>query len=96
MARVFDNDFSGFLAWWLWRTIYLSKLPRLEKKIRVAIDWTLDLIFAKAFVHFLPERARPATMMPADKADAGRLPIPEHHVHPSALRQTRAAEERAS
>jgi hypothetical protein len=50
-------NFSGFVAWWLWRTIYLSKLPRFEKKCRVAIDWTLDLIFAKDFVQFLTVRA---------------------------------------
>jgi len=42
-------NFSGFLAWWLWRTIYLLKLPRFEKKMRVALDWTLDLCFAKDF-----------------------------------------------
>src|SRR5262249_40904033 len=41
--------FPGFVAWWLWRTIYLSKLPRFEKKVRVALDWTLDLCFAKDF-----------------------------------------------
>jgi len=57
VARMFGINFSGFLAWWLWRTIYLSKLPRLEKKCRVAIDWTLDLIFAKDFVQFLTVRA---------------------------------------
>jgi NADH dehydrogenase len=57
VARVFGLNFSGFVAWWLWRTIYLSKLPRLEKKCRVAIDWTLDLIFAKDFVQFLTVRA---------------------------------------
>jgi NADH dehydrogenase len=38
-------NFSGFVAWWLWRTIYLSKLPRFEKKVRVALDWFLDLLF---------------------------------------------------
>ena len=57
VARMFGVNFSGFLAWWLWRTIYLSKLPRFEKKCRVAIDWTLDLIFAKDFVQFLTVRA---------------------------------------
>ena len=57
VARVFGCNFSGFFAWWLWRTIYLSKLPRFEKKVRVAIDWTLDLIFAKDFVQFLTVRA---------------------------------------
>ena len=49
VANVFGIRFSGFVAWWLWRTIYLSKLPRLEKKVRVALDWTLDLCFAKDF-----------------------------------------------
>jgi NADH dehydrogenase len=49
VANVFGVKFSGFVAWWLWRTIYLSKLPRFEKKVRVALDWTLDLCFAKDF-----------------------------------------------
>ena len=57
VARVFGINFSGFFAWWLWRTIYLSKLPRFEKKLRVAIDWTLDLMFTKDFVQFLTVRA---------------------------------------
>ena len=56
VARMFGVNFSGFLAWWLWRTIYLTKLPRLEKKLRVAIDWTLDLVFAKDVVQFLTVR----------------------------------------
>jgi NADH:ubiquinone reductase (H+-translocating) len=56
VARIFGIKFSGFMAWWLWRTIYLSKLPRFEKKVRVAIDWTLDLMFAKDFVQFLTVR----------------------------------------
>jgi NADH:quinone reductase (non-electrogenic) len=57
VARVFGINFSGFFAWWLWRTVYLSKLPRFEKKLRVAIDWTLDLLFVKDFVQFLTIRA---------------------------------------
>jgi NADH dehydrogenase len=57
VANVLGINFSGFLAWWLWRTIYLSKLPRFEKKLRVALDWTLDLLFAKDLVQFLTVRA---------------------------------------
>jgi NADH dehydrogenase len=49
VANVLGVHFSGFVAWWLWRTIYLGKLPRLEKKVRVVLDWTLDLCFAKDF-----------------------------------------------
>jgi NADH dehydrogenase len=73
VARVFGINFSGFLAWWLWRTIYLSKLPRFEKKLRVAIDWTLDLLFAKDFVQFLTLRA-PVMSMPMEPTQAPRAP----------------------
>jgi NADH:ubiquinone reductase (H+-translocating) len=55
VANIFGINFSGFFAWWLWRTIYLSKLPRLEKKIRVALDWTLDLCFPKDFACVNPQ-----------------------------------------
>jgi len=59
VARILVFNFSGFFAWWLWRTIYLSKLPGLDKKVRVAFDWTLDLLFRKdvCAVHDLPSRA---------------------------------------
>ncbi len=60
VARIFGFNFSGFFAWWLWRTIYLSKLPGLDKKVRVAFEWTLDLLFRKdvCAVHDLPARGR--------------------------------------
>jgi NADH dehydrogenase len=59
VARIFGFNFSGFFAWWLWRTIYLSKLPGFDKKVRVAFDWTLDLLFRKdvCAVHALESRA---------------------------------------
>lgn len=52
VASILGRQFSGFFAWWLWRTIYLAKLPRLEKKVRVALDWTLDVLFSKDLVQF--------------------------------------------
>jgi len=58
VAQIFGVRFSGFLAWWLWRTIYLSKLPRFERKVRVAIDWALDLVFSKDIVQFQTFRER--------------------------------------
>jgi len=57
VANILGMNFSGFIAWWLWRTIYLSKLPRLEKKCRVMMDWTLDLVFSKDLVQFITLRA---------------------------------------
>jgi NADH dehydrogenase len=44
VAEVLGLKLSGFLAWWLWRTVYLMKLPGLDRKLRVAMDWTLDLV----------------------------------------------------
>ncbi|MDP9111507.1 MAG: NAD(P)/FAD-dependent oxidoreductase [Candidatus Eremiobacteraeota bacterium] len=38
---------TGFLAWFLWRSYYLSRLPGLERKLRVAFDWTLELMFPR-------------------------------------------------
>ena len=68
VARILGVNFSGFIAWLLWRTIYLTKLPRLEKKLRVALDWTLDLFFSKDLVHFMILRA-PTISRPEVESD---------------------------
>jgi NADH:ubiquinone reductase (H+-translocating) len=47
VAMVFGVKFSGFIAWAFWRSVYLMKLPRLAKKLRVMVGWTLDLFFSR-------------------------------------------------
>ena len=47
VAMVFGIKFSGFIAWCLWRMVYLLKLPRLAKKLRVVSGWTLELLFSR-------------------------------------------------
>jgi NADH dehydrogenase len=47
VASMFGFKFSGFIAWWMWRSVYLAKLPRLVKKLRVMMAWTLDLLFGR-------------------------------------------------
>jgi NADH dehydrogenase len=42
--------FSGLFAWLLWRGIYLSKLPGLERKVRVLSDWIIELFFPRDIV----------------------------------------------
>ncbi|MGH9929939.1 MAG: NAD(P)/FAD-dependent oxidoreductase [Pyrinomonadaceae bacterium] len=73
VARIMGVNFSGFIAWFLWRTIYLSKLPRFEKKVRVAIDWTLDLLFSKDLVQYMdatyPEISRVAALAEIEAGD---------------------------
>ena len=47
VADIMGLRFSGLLAWFMWRTVYLMKLPGLDRKVRVMIDWTLDLFFPR-------------------------------------------------
>jgi NADH dehydrogenase len=49
-ARERSVRFSGLLAWLMWRGIYLSKLPGLERKVRVLIDWVIELFFPRDIV----------------------------------------------
>ncbi len=54
VAEVFGFHFKGFVAWWMWRTIYLAKLPGTMRKLRVMIDWTFDLVFPRDISQLLP------------------------------------------
>lgn len=56
VAELFGIKLSGFLAWWLWRTVYLMKLPGLDRKIRVAMDWTLDLVLPPDIVQLKTDK----------------------------------------
>jgi NADH dehydrogenase len=49
-AEMFGLKFSGLFAWLLWRGVYLSKLPGLERKVRIFTDWTLELFFPRDVV----------------------------------------------
>ena len=60
--------FSGLLAWLMWRGIYLFKLPGLERKVRVLVDWTIELFFPRDIVQTTevgppaPARSAPAPL----------------------------------
>jgi membrane protein YqaA with SNARE-associated domain len=56
VAAILGMKFSGFLAWLMWRTVYLLKLPRLPKKLRVVTGWTLDLLFSRDLEQMLTMR----------------------------------------
>ena len=51
-------QFSGLLAWLMWRGIYLSKLRGLDRKVRVLTDWVIELFFPPDIVQTieLPEK----------------------------------------
>lgn len=50
VARVFGIKLAGFPAWFLYRTAYLAKMPGWSRKVRVALDWTIDLLFSRDYV----------------------------------------------
>ncbi len=45
VAQICGVKISGLLAWCLWRCIYLIKMPGLNRKVRIATDWLLHLLF---------------------------------------------------
>jgi NADH dehydrogenase len=45
VAVIYGVKLSGFLAWFLWRGIYLSKLPTFSRKLEVAISWAVGIPF---------------------------------------------------
>src|SRR5262249_38735146 len=52
VADVFGLQISGRLAWFLWRTIYLTKLPGVGRRLKVAASWTFELFLPPELVQF--------------------------------------------
>jgi NADH:ubiquinone reductase (H+-translocating) len=50
VAEVFGIPVSGFVAWFLWRTIYLLKVPGWARRVKIAASWTLDLFLPPELV----------------------------------------------
>jgi len=47
LAEAFGIRFSGFFAWWLYRTAYFSKLVGIRAKLRTGIEWAINLVFSR-------------------------------------------------
>ena len=45
VAEIYSLKFSGRFAWFLWRTVYLIKIPTIGRKLNVVLDWTWDMFF---------------------------------------------------
>lgn len=57
VAEVLGMKFSGFLAWLAWRLFYLSLIPGLSTRVRIATDWLLDLIVSRSIVEIRAGRS---------------------------------------
>ena len=58
VAEIAGIKVWGILAWFIWRTVYWTKLPGIERKLRVGVDWFLDLILPPDIVQIKTARSR--------------------------------------
>ncbi|MPZ96656.1 MAG: NAD(P)/FAD-dependent oxidoreductase [Propionibacteriales bacterium] len=50
VAQVYGVKLKGWPAWFMHRTYHMSRMPTLNKKVRVVLDWTLALFFRREVV----------------------------------------------
>jgi NADH dehydrogenase len=56
IAEIMGMRVSGFPAWFLWRSIYLMKMPGLNRKVRIGLDWLVALLFPPDLVQIKAAR----------------------------------------
>ena len=44
VARIYNFNISGFIAYAMWRFVYFAKLPSMSQRLRVLSDWVLDAV----------------------------------------------------
>ncbi len=69
VAQIAGINFSGFIAWFMWRSIYLMKLPGLDRKLRVMVEWTFDLFFPRDINLLTPDYSSPLQEMHLNEGD---------------------------
>jgi NADH:ubiquinone reductase (H+-translocating) len=50
VAQVYGVKVRGFPAWFMHRSYHVSRVPTLNRKVRVILDWTLALFFRREIV----------------------------------------------
>jgi NADH dehydrogenase len=51
VAEFLGFHISGFLAWFLWRSVYLFKLPTLSHQLKVGFDWAWEIFYSRDLAH---------------------------------------------
>jgi NADH dehydrogenase len=82
VAEIKGRRFAGFSAWWMWRTVYWAKLPRWDRRARVAVDWTLDLFFPADTVQLGAGRMHREEV---DDGRVGQVEVPEYQENCAAV-----------
>jgi NADH dehydrogenase len=72
VADLFGFHLSGFLAWFVWRGVYLFKLPTWARRFQVGFDWAWLLVFPRDLAHV---RTRPTERVSHAYYQAGDIVI---------------------
>ncbi len=70
VAEMFGLQLSGFVAWFVWRTIYLMKLPGWGRRAKVAAAWAFDLVLPPDLVQL---RFEAAPLLRAEHFEPGEM-----------------------
>jgi NADH dehydrogenase len=72
VAEMFGMRISGFVAWLLWRGVYLLKIPTLARKTRLFLEWNWAMFFPPDIAHLGFRRTRrdppPSAVKPREAA----------------------------
>ena len=69
VVELFGLKLSGFVAWLLWRGVYLLKIPTFSRKARLYLEWNWAMFFPPDIVHFNYRRSpKPVKAIPESKA----------------------------
>lgn len=78
-ANLLGVRVSGFLGWFIWRSLYLAKIVGFSNKIRIVTDWTLDLLIERSISQVLD-----SVRKPLDLAALRREEVKSHvHIRPA-------------
>lgn len=69
VANIAGVNFSGIIAWFMWRTIYLMKLPGFDRKLRVMTEWAFELFFPRDISLLTPQYTSPLREMHLEPGD---------------------------
>lgn len=73
VAEIYGIKLRGFPAWWMHRTYHVSRMPTLNRKVRVVADWTGALLFRREIVS-LGQLQQPRTEFEAAADNRAELP----------------------
>jgi NADH:ubiquinone reductase (H+-translocating) len=76
VAEIYGIKLKGYIAWFMHRTYHVSRMPTINRKVRVLADWTLALLFRREIVS-LGQIHEPKAEFARAASPAGERP----HVH---------------